>query len=269
MAIKGKQAKNERKLYTGLVDLKLRAVNPDRDALMELLGTENISDSMVQYNSTDEDGTEKLRLDFWVENREHDILNKMSLFLSNKVRTSSSGKTQFINNVGQTAWQMSEADLASLSWFKTEGVREAYDGEETLYDLLVNWCNIDTRAGDAELVLETSMEDLIVNGNVEELQELIAEIFTENQFRALLTVGNNQYQNVYTKKFLKTGSNKTKGLLKTLEYSAESASKNGGTPPNYQGDLKFQEFDALSARPDTTVESATDSEVADTLRTFV
>jgi hypothetical protein len=220
MALKGERTEvQERKLYTGLADLSVVSVNPTKEELMDLLDTENISDAMVNYDNTKE-GTPGTRIDFWLKNEEFDILTKASFFIAEGNRsTSGTGKTQFINNVGQTGWGMDPEDaVANLAkWknmFRDTGIRVAQDGEDRLYDFLVAWSGVDQRAVDSEIKLDSDWE-VLCSGDVSELDKYV-KAFKGDQVRVLLTVRSEQYQGVYDRVFSKAGSSYNKAYVKSL-----------------------------------------------------
>jgi hypothetical protein len=219
MALKGERVEvQERKLYTGLADLSVVSVNPTKEELMTLLDTENISDAMVEYDNTKE-GLTGLRIDFWMKNEEFSILTKASFFIADEVRTSQTGKTQFINDIGQTSWAMDSATAVSnlakyKGLFRGTGVREAMNGEERLYEFLVNWSGVDQRADDSEVSLDSAW-DVLCSGDVSELDRYV-KAFAGDKVRALLTVRNEQYQGVYDRVFSKANSTYKKRYEKTL-----------------------------------------------------
>ena len=107
---------------------------------------------------------------------------------------SKTGKYQWSNSVGQTAWGATNpAD--TYDWFKDKDVRKTYSGEDTLIDFIKAWANI---PNGGECSLDTI--DDIFKGDVKELVQLIATL-KDNKVRCLLGVKDGKYQQVYTKCF--------------------------------------------------------------------
>ena len=148
---------------------------------------------------TTDDGTAKNRLDVWLRNEEQNILGKVSFWLEDRVMVgNNSGKTQFINHVGITAWGIDANTVANdsnLEWFNSDDMRECLVGEGLLYEFLAAWTNIDQRAEGSEIKLSTSTSDIITNNDVEELNTLTQEL--DRGVRVLLGVRDGKYQDIY------------------------------------------------------------------------
>ena len=141
-----------------------------------------------------------------------------------KQRVSQSGKHQWINKFGLTCWSEAEP---TYDWFKSDGQRKAYVGEETLIRFIIAWANV-LRGG--EVTLETI--DAIANGDITELKGLITGLKT-NQIKVLVGVKDGKYQTVYTKYFGKTSINRTDYFVNELnkEYGSFNA--------DFNADLKW------------------------------
>ena len=88
-------------LYTGITNVKVVAINPTKEE-KEALGLSSQTDPT--YISTMEDGTKKVRIDFYVEDAVKNMRSKIAFFLEDKSRTSrDGGKTEWINNFGRSA----------------------------------------------------------------------------------------------------------------------------------------------------------------------
>ena len=92
----------EFKLYTGLCNMKIVAINPSTPEQIEALGFRKPNQA-PEYHSIDSDsGNTKIRLDIYLENKEKNIRTKMALWLENADRISQSGKNEWINNQAQS-----------------------------------------------------------------------------------------------------------------------------------------------------------------------
>jgi len=234
----GQGAVQERKLYTGLCDMNVIAVNPNKEELMEILGTENIKDSMVNYDNS-KDGVDSLRIDFWLKSEKLSGPVKASFFIDNTCEPSKAGNIQWINDIGQSGWGETPEVVyeRAKEWglYRNTGTRKARGGEAALYEFLVAWSQIDQRTEDSKLVLDTDWE-VLVSGDVSELEKIIPMLKKADpktgkeellKVRVLLTVRNEQYQGVYGRHFLKEGSNYIKGLQKQLDGETKAVDYGG------------------------------------------
>jgi hypothetical protein len=189
------------KLYSGLSNFKVVAVNP---TLTEL------HDMGVQFKTepnyhVDMNGENRFKLTFWVKNE--DLTTRVEILMDENHRISKSGKYQWMNNVGQDTW----SDAApTYDWWKTEGQRKAFVGEQTLIDFVKAWANV--ASGD-EVYFETITK--IAGGDITEVKAL-AEQLKDNEVRLLLGVKNDKYQNVYTKKFGRVKPQRDDFFIKSL-----------------------------------------------------
>ena len=252
MAIKANTSGGKKGLFTGLCDMNVIAVNPTKEELMTILGTENINDTMVQYDNTKE-GVAGVRIDLWLRNEEKNITTKVSTFVAADKRTSQTGNLQWINAVGQSGWAPTAEQAVSnvAQWpgmFRDLGVRQANEGEVQLYEFLVAWAKIDQRKDESQK-LDTDW-DVICSGDVSELAEIVKDLI-DFKARVLLTVRDEKFQGVYTRNFLREGSNYVKGLRKNLARETRDI--------NYGGDLNLQEFVPGVAPEDTSSEASPNS----------
>jgi hypothetical protein len=195
---------SSKKLYTGMAALKIVLVNPSREQIAALY---EVDVEKVKEPNYFTDGS--TRIDFYYKN--HDsvntpILGKFALFLSNEVRKSQAGKTQYIDNYSKVCWADSLGDLsernmklADYSKLKLDTAREALRGEEDLYNLMRAYGNVDTTS--SPFVLDSI--EKIIKGNVNELREFFAWADSKNGgIKVLLGVKEGQYQDVWTNMFL-------------------------------------------------------------------
>lgn len=231
------------KLYTGLADVKVVAVNPTKEEA-EKLGISMKADPV--YTSVDDTtGNRKVRIDIYVTSDKTSKIDKMAFFLEDAPRVSEKGNTQFINDFGDASFSESIEAIASnpkMSWFKSDGIRPAFGGEADLIDFIKALLNIQKGS-----VAKLDNPKALFTGNVSE----IAAIFKANPERkvqVLYTVRENDgnwYQGVYTKYFGRAGNTKTTYWQKHMD--------NLTTVVNYQNSFAFQEFNPL----EVTVEKST------------
>jgi len=174
------------KLYSGLSNFNVVAVNPT----MEQLHAMDIKVKTEPNYFLELNGEDYFKVVFWIKN--DDLTTRLEILMQNKARVSQNGKNQWINKIGQSTWAEGEP---SMDWWKADGQRHCYVGEETLINFLKAWANV--ASGD-EVTLDTI--DKIVKGDTSELSQLIAGL-KDNQVRLLIGVKDGKYQSVYTKCF--------------------------------------------------------------------
>ncbi len=179
-------------LYCGVATMNIIAVNPTMGELHAL----GINVKSEQSYTGIQMGERKLnKLTFWVHNKEHEFTTRFDILVQPEERPESrTGKFQYINKFGQTAWG-TENPSTQYEWFKNEGVRRSYVGEEMLIDFMRAWANVG-RDG------ECAIDDIaaVTNGNVTELQQYVTAL-KDNRVRLLLGAKDGKYQSVYTKHF--------------------------------------------------------------------
>ena len=191
MAIKSNQSTEEVvgggiQLYSGLSNFNVIAVNPTLDELHELgIMLKSEPNYYVEFS-----GKEYFKLTFWIKNE--DLTTRFEILMNAEPRVSQSGKNQWINNAGQSTWSN---NAPTYDWWKTEGSRHAFTGEETLINFAKAWANV---ANGDDVYFESI--DKIVKGDVAEVKAL-AKVLSGNQIRLLIGVKDGKYQSVYTKVF--------------------------------------------------------------------
>jgi hypothetical protein len=232
----------EGKLYTGLANMKVVAINPNK-AQLEQMGYKPQNEP--SYTSTGEDNQQKVRMDFYLEGEAPDgnsIRTKLAFFLENVHRTNKEGnKGEWINNLGRTAWGTEEAPPAGFKWFDHETARPCKIGENEIHLFLINWLNI--QPGD-EAKLD-NFEALFL-GNYSELLKLLAAN-PQNRVRVLLGVKDGKYQAVYNRYFDRATNKKVNYWVSHIEKQTEA-----GYPPkeDFQGDLTLKEWVEVSTVSD-------------------
>ena len=174
------------KTFSGLTNVKVIAVNP---TMAELHAMDINVKSEPNYDVSFSD-TDYKKIVFWLQNS--DGAFRLEVLVNNSHRTSQSGKFQWINAIGQSTWS---EDEPAYDWWKPEGQRKAYVGEETLINFVKAWANV--AAGD-NVYFDTM--DKIANGDVTEIRTL-AKALATNEVRVLIGVKDGKYQQVYTKYF--------------------------------------------------------------------
>ena len=174
------------KTYSGLTNVKVKAVNPT----MAELHAMDINVKQEPNYTVEFSGEEYNKIVFWLANADGNF--KLEILMQNKPKVSQNGKFQWMNNIGQSTWS---EDAPTYDWWKTEGQRKAYTGEETLINFVKAWANV--AAGDE--VYFDSMP-AIANGTLAEITNLVKALST-NEVRVLIGVKDDKYQQVYTKYF--------------------------------------------------------------------
>lgn len=210
MAIGGnKRESTQQQEYTkkiGLFEAKVVAVNPSAEEYLDVLGIELKDGSKAtDYLGSSQDGNTTLRVDFWLQEVKSGEKFKVNFFLENKLKVNKDDtKKQYINEVGTTSWCSDENLLPD--WFKKRDYRQAYVGEEELYNFLRTWLgNLDYR--DASTVLQLDWKTLM-KGNVKDIKQQVDGEYCTNvvAMATIKTVEKDgeikEYQNVYNKAFL-------------------------------------------------------------------
>ena len=153
------------KTFSGLTNVNVLAVNP---TMAELHAIDIKVKSEPNYSVTIGD-EEYFKITFWLNNADGNF--KLEILMQPKMRQSQTGKYQWMNNVGQSTWS---EEAPTYEWWKTEGQRQAYTGEETLINFVKAWANV--ASGD-EVYFDTI--DAIVKGNLTELKALITSLTTK------------------------------------------------------------------------------------------
>ena len=174
------------KTFSGLTNVTVRAVNPT----MAELHAMDINVKQEPNYTVEFSGEAYNKIVFWLANADGNF--RLEILMQNKARVSQSGKHQWMNAIGQSTWS---EEAPSYEWWKTQGQRKAYTGEETLINFVKAWANV--ASGD-EVTFDTINE--IANGNVREIKSLISAL-KENEVRVLIGVKDDKYQQVYTKYF--------------------------------------------------------------------
>ena len=144
------------KTYSGLTNVKVIAVNPTMEELHALdIKVKSEPNYFLELN-----GTEYFKVVFWMKNT--DLTTRLEILMTSSPRVSQTGKNQWINNMGQSTWS---EEAPTYDWWKAEGQRHAFGGEETLINFVKAWANV--ASGD-DVSFDTI--DNIVKGDLTEVK---------------------------------------------------------------------------------------------------
>ena len=190
MAIKSNASTEEvmggMRTFSGLTNVNVVAVNPTMAELHEM----DIKVKQEPNYTVEFSGEAYNKIVFWLNNSDGNF--RLEILMQNKPKVSQTGKHQWMNAIGQSTWS---EDSPTYEWWKTEGQRKAYTGEETLINFVKAWANV--ASGD-EVTFDTM--PAIANGDVAEIKSLV-DALKGNQVRVLIGVKDSKYQQVYTKYF--------------------------------------------------------------------
>lgn len=214
------------KVFTGLNDFKVVAINPSLEVIKEKIN-ENAKDTAANYTSEDKDGNKRTRLDFYVSAIDGTIKKrKLTFFITDKVwHSDKTGKDQFIDDKGNTAWAPTKEEVTS-EYINKKTMRKALMGESQLIDFLKAWMNINTRDKDGFVMLEHPKK--LAAGDTSELQEVLKK-YKNNTVKLLATarlVDGNTYQDFYKGYFGYSYIKKLDGWKKALNNTFTSLEDN-------------------------------------------
>jgi len=205
-------------LYVGIAAVKVIAVNPTLGELHAL----NINlKNEPNYVGVSIGGDEYNKVVLWVQHENPSFTTSIDFLIKPEPKVSQSGKAQWTNAIGQFAYAENKAS-EQYEWFKDEGVRKAFVGEEKLIDFIKAFANVangDNCAFDAP--------QKVANGDVTELKELVKQL-SDNKVRVLLGVKDGKYQQVYDKHFGRLKPKRDDVFIKRLndDYGAFKAEYN-------------------------------------------
>ena len=222
-------------IFSGVTNVKVIAVNPTMVELHALgINVKQEPNYTIEFS-----GEAYNKIVFWLANKDNNF--KLEILMQNKPKVSQSGKFQWMNNIGQSTWS---EEAPTYDWWKPEGQRKAYTGEETLINFVKAWANV--ASGD-EVYFET-MKD-IASGKLTELKALIKTL-SNNEVRVLVGVKDDKYQQVYTKYFGRVKPQRDDLFIKALndDYGSFNA--------DFNADLKWGAHVATATliSPDTISE---------------
>lgn len=256
----GSESKDRvKKLYIGVAPVFIVGVNPNK-AEYEKLFNRTLDDAPV-YIGEGEVGPEgdrvkvpQIRIDFIVKTDAEkcgvELTDRITFFLSKAMNFNRDrSKVEVINKYGESTYlpiacvEGTEPIPDNMKWYDTSGMRPTYIGEADLTAFIKAFLNIPSKSyrkgnevvfiknlADAEAKLDKI--ESYFRGDVSELKSVIG-LQPNNRVKAMFGVkttdDNNQYQAVYTKKFLKNIVNDYSKLDEDLQ-----ARKNAGAYPSVE-----------------------------------
>jgi len=253
---------NDSKKFTGIIPFSVIAINPTKQDLHDLGLTYVKSEPKYHLEFESNGETRKSTLvDIWlksvpsVKNPDIDMITKVSFFISNDLFISvNTGKTQYVNKYGRTAWATSPEGLNGNEWYLNEESRPSYRGEEDLYKFMFAWLNMSYDP--ARKFLNPCRIDVskLFAGDYSELQEIvkIAKPYVVKALVGVRRVENDNgeikyYPIVYNKYFLKHNQKTTDGFEKYVSKDEYNEFKGA-----HYYTYKIKEFDP-SELPDDEV----------------
>lgn len=254
-----------KKIFTGVENFKVVAINPNHQQLIDMYGERAKEPT---YTGKAETGEAQIMINFFLDNMaeegEESIKTRLTFFVVNKERITNAGdKKEFINVYGQSAWLPLDGTVpANMSWFDTEGMRPAYNGEVNVIQTLRNLLNLPSKANadnPAEAKSQFSQADwqAMFGGNFSVLQGVAAQ--TENKLGVLLgakTTGEGKvYQDTFNRSTLRQYS-KASGRFNYLRDEVENSQNNGAYPNTDFGDPSYKLAEFLEgATPSASTEA--------------
>ncbi len=222
------------KLYVGIAPVNVVAVNP---TLSELNAIGVNLKNEPEYKNVEIGGEVYNKIVFWVKHYNPEFATKVEFLVQPQPRVSQSGKAQWVNNIGQFAFSDTKASEA-YEWFKDEGVRKAFVGEEKLMSFIKAFANV---ANGDDCYFEGFQK--ISNGDVSEIRALVNQL-GDNKVRVLLGVKDEKYQQVYDKHFGRIKPKRDDLFIKALndDYGAFKA--------EYNKSLLLEEYSVSLISPD-------------------
>lgn len=256
----GSESKDRvKKLYIGVAPVFIVGVNPNK-AEYEKLFNRTLDDAPV-YIGEGEVGPEgdrvkvpQIRIDFIVKTDAEkcgvELTDRITFFLSKAMNFNRDrSKVEVINKYGESTYlpiacvEGAEPIPDNMKWYDTSGMRPTYIGEADLTAFIKAFLNIPSKSyrkgnevvfiknlADAEAKLDKI--ESYFRGDVSELKSVIG-LQPNNRVKVMFGVkttdDNNQYQAVYTKKFLKNIVNDYSKLDEDLQ-----ARKNAGAYPSVE-----------------------------------
>lgn len=254
-----------RKVFTGVENFRVRAINPDHAKLKELYGENAKEDSYLGENEINGQKYPQIRIVAHCDNDpaegEEKVTCRPTFWITKAPLISQTGKKQYINIFGNTIWLTDEqaaekkpfyenVGAAGSYKFESQGMRLALRGEEDFIKFFRALLNLPspTKVTDPmEAASQFSMQDweTMFSGNFTMLNNMLKT--TNNKVGFLLgakRVEENLYQDVFSRKPMRQyekAAGKFEYLIKDLDSARESgAFANTDWGPR---DCKLREYD--------------------------
>ena len=285
------------KRYIGVAPVFVLDVNPSKERLEELYGGITLQNAPEYLGFTEigPEGAKKrvdqIRLDFIIRTDPEksdgiELTTKLSLFVANSFRYNGDHtKVQVIDKYGQTAWATEEEVKNKAIPQYANGpanidadYRPAYIGEEDLTNFIKTYLNIpapriykngkwEDKPATEKVNSEARLDGIAkyFTGDVSELKKILS-FQPKNKVKVMFGVkttdDNQQYQTVYTNKFLKNNINdyskldedlqerKANGAYSTTEFSATSIKEYAVEATNFNkglGDVVDDPFASVTS----------------------
>jgi hypothetical protein len=268
------------KMHTGVQNFKVVSVNPTKEELESFYGRElkYTPEYISKTSVTDADGdreVDQIRLDFYLENEDLGLKEKIQFYVENTHQKSSTGKFKVLNAFGKDTWLDKESIQSgqmpsNMGWYMSEGVKVAKRGEAEVISFLVNLLNLPGAAkavniDDAKASIDASEWDQIIRtGDVSILRNIIKGV--NNSVGVLLGVktkdDGKMYQQVMNKMtlrgFVMKGSRKDKYSPLSKRLDQAKASGSYSTIDFGPADLEFREYDVNPSKVNSSNESTED-----------
>lgn len=251
------------KYWTGVIPYKVLAVNPNL-AELKKIGIEYLQNE-PEYISTQDFGNGVVKnsvIDFWVEAvKNPDMPEDLEIITNIRFRINhepwvgtNTGKKQYINKYGRTAWAESVEALDANKFYENEGSRQAHRGEEELHKFLFAWLNMTYDTKDKKYDDCLINVDKVIKGDFSELKEIVA---SAKEYVVKIPTGVQvsekdgkirYYQVLYNQMFLKHNQHSTNRLEEYMNRDEYTAFGTTDKPIYFTFDIR--EFDK-SVKPDS------------------
>lgn len=235
---KDPQQSGERKLWVGLEDFRIVAVNPTIKEINKLYDKESTGEEEEPVYVDEKDGKDRVIISVYLQGQSSHRIAKKSFFIVDKERVSykhgeDNPTYQFINQVCQTSWANNEDNLKDgftkflakdkKTVIAKKSYRKAKDGEGDFYEFVRSVMRgVDYFNPETEVIFK--WKDFL-KGNFKELKEHLLDESITFPFTGLNNVvtkyddeGNKQqYNDVYIRQVLRNGFS-SKILMKVEAY---------------------------------------------------
>lgn len=243
---------NDSKKFTGVIPYQVLAINPTKDELHNI-GLTFVKTEPNYQRTFENDGEERKStiVDVWLKstptpkNPDLDMITKVTFFINNEPFTSKTGKQQYVNIYGRTAWAEDPSGLDGNEWFINKDARPAHKGEEDLYKFLFAWLNMSYEPKRDKLNPCRIDVQKLFNEDYSELQTIVkqAESYVVKALTGVRRVEGDDgivkyYPTVYNKYFLKHNQKSTDSIEKYVNKNEYNEFKDA-----YYFTYKIEEFD--------------------------
>jgi hypothetical protein len=252
---------NDAKKFTGVIPYNVVAINPDMQQL-HAIGLTFVKKEPIYQR---EFGTEKRKstlVDVWLKSvpspKHPDLamVTKLTFFINNDEFVSqNTGKCQYVNKYGRTAWAAQPEDLNNNAYFVNEDARQSFRGEEDLYKFLFAWLNM-TYDLDRKIFNPCRIDvQKLFSSDYSELQDIVtkAAAYSLKVLTGVRKVEADDgtvryYATTYNKYFLKHNQKSVEGLMKFVNKDSYNEFKDA-----FHYTWKIVEFD-VAELPDEDIQ---------------